>query len=130
LLEWAGLEAPKGPLKQRTKREIEKAATAFTPKSRNPVAPREDAKAPITRRQAGGGRQLIADQPVDVPAGRAKAAGAYAPKAEGDRTGPRPVRNKPPTAAKKPSANRRVRQSSDLTPPKQQKRSDRNKGRG
>lgn len=32
LLEWAGLEAPKAPLRQRSAREIEKAAAPFTPK--------------------------------------------------------------------------------------------------
>ena len=32
LLEWAGLEAPRAPLRQRTAREIEKAAAPFTPK--------------------------------------------------------------------------------------------------
>ena len=32
LLEWAGLEAPRAPLRQRTAREIEKSAAPFTPK--------------------------------------------------------------------------------------------------
>ncbi|CAG0992008.1 Ribosomal large subunit pseudouridine synthase B [Methylophilaceae bacterium] len=97
LLEWAGLEAPKGPLRQRTKREIEKATTAYTPKAR------KAAPARANRLQAAG---------ID----------------ERERTGT--GKGKPPVAARKPAANRRVRQSSDLTPPRQQKRSDRNRGRG
>ena len=35
-----------------------------------------------------------------------------------------------PGAGKAPTANRRIRQSSDMVPPRQQKRSDRNRGRG
>lgn len=92
LLEWAGLETPKGPLKQRSKREIEKAATAFTPKAR---------KTAVAGREGGTARPAVA--------------------------GGRAVK---PVAAKKPAANRRVRQTSDLTAPRQQKRSDRNRGRG
>lgn len=46
----------------------------------------------------------------------------------------RPYRNKTEAVAKKPtprkSENRRVRQTSDLTPAKMQKKSDRNRGRG
>lgn len=104
LLEWAGLEAPKGPLKQRSKREIEKAATAFTPKARNVTTAREGAR---TQTATSRKRSEQPEQALE-----------------------KPNRSRGPTAAKKPAANRRVRQSSDLTPPRQQKRSDRNRGRG
>ena len=104
LLEWAGLEAPKGPLKQRSKREIEKAATAFTPKARNVATAREG--------------------------GRTQAATSRKRSEQPEQALEKPDRSRGPTAAKKPAANRRVRQSSDLTPPRQQKRSDRNRGRG
>jgi 23S rRNA pseudouridine2605 synthase len=101
LLEWAGLEAPKGPLKQRSKREIEKAATAFTPKARKAAPADREGSA----REGGAGKDV---RPAAVAGGRAGK----------------------PVAAKKPAASRRVRQTSDLTAPRQQKRSDRNRGRG
>ncbi|PKO26337.1 MAG: 23S rRNA pseudouridylate synthase B, partial [Betaproteobacteria bacterium HGW-Betaproteobacteria-8] len=104
LLEWAGLEAPKGPLKQRSKREIEKAATAFTPKARNVATAHEGARTQTTSSRK---RSEQPEQALE-----------------------KPDRSRAPTTAKKTAANRRVRQSSDLTPPRQQKRSDRNRGRG
>ncbi len=106
LLEWAGLEAPKGPLKQRSKREIEKASTAFTPKARGTSS--------VTKPSRVHGEAINSDEirPEKVT-----------------RT-PDAKRGRPSANAKKPSASRRVRQSSDLTAPKQQKRSDRNRGRG
>jgi 23S rRNA pseudouridine2605 synthase len=112
LLEWAGLEAPKGPLRQRTAREIEKASIVFTPKARKAPSSREGASRPTpeyANAPADGRRRTGRDQPAD---GRAAPAG-------------RPVKK-----AGKPAVNRRVRQTSDLTAPKQQKRSDRNRGRG
>jgi len=42
----------------------------------------------------------------------------------------RKERDSKPQIARKPVANRRIRQTSDLSAPKQQKRSDRNRGRG
>lgn len=99
LLEWSGLEAPKGPLKQRSKREIEKASTAFTPKARKA----SDVAKP--------GRTPARDTPPT--------------EKQTERS-----HSKPTSPARKPTANRRVRQSADLNPPKQQKRSDRNRGRG
>jgi 23S rRNA pseudouridine2605 synthase len=107
LLEWAGLEAPKGPLKQRSKREIEKASTAFTPKARTAAADRPRDKPSRIRAEAGA--EEVRPEKTRVPAGK---------------------RERPVAKAKKPNANRRVRQTTDLTAPKQQKRSDRNRGRG
>lgn len=104
LLEWAGLEAPKGPLRQRSKREIEKASTAFTPKAR-----KTEAAKPSRRQQAG-----------EVSAERGR--GHHAGKSAGSAS--------KPASTRKPANNRRVRQSSDINPPTQQKRSDRNRGRG
>jgi 23S rRNA pseudouridine2605 synthase len=92
LLEWAGLPAPKGPLKQRTAREIEKASIAYTPKAR---------KAPAPRKPQEEGAKSERRTPIGKPA--------------------KPGR---------PQQSRRIRQESDLTAPKQQKRSDRNRGRG
>ena len=117
LLEWAGLEAPKGPLRQRTAREIEKASSVFTPKARKAPSSREGASRAVTGKTApeyanapaDGRRRTGRDKPAD---GRAAPAG------------------RPANKMGKPAVNRRVRQTSDLTPPKQQKRSDRNRGRG
>ncbi len=103
LLEWAGLPTPKGPLKQRSKREIEKATTAFTPKARTKAAARDTEGQSSQRARAPSGRPEAAH---DAP-GRSRA-----------------------PAVKKPAPSRRVRQSSDLSPPRQQKRSDRNRGQG
>lgn len=104
LLDWAGLEAPKGPLKQRSKREIEKAATAFTPKARSAAPKHEDDRGQTVR----ASKAASSDEQEIMKSGRSRA----------------------PAASKKPAANRRVRQTSDLSPPRQQKRSDRNRGRG
>ena len=104
LLEWAGLPVPKAPLRQRSAREIEKAAKVFTPKERKAPAARPFAnlaEAPAAARRRPGG-----DKP-----GSSTAAPASKPR--------------------KPAAtNRRIRQGSDMNPPAQQKRSDRNRGRG
>lgn len=48
LLEWAGLEVPHTPLRQRTKREIEKASKVFTPKERKAPGARDSANRGIT----------------------------------------------------------------------------------
>ena len=103
LLEWAGLEAPKTPLRQLNQREKDKATTVFMPKVRKQRGSALDRKP----------REIDVDgKPV------------YSGKAEVARN----------SAAKKPAprkpANRRVRQASDLTAPKMQKKSDQNRGRG
>ncbi len=103
LLEWAGLPVPTAPLKQLSQREKDKATSVFVPK---------------VRKQ----RVSALDRP---------------PREEGERAAYR--NNAPNSATKKPAlnpskprkpANRRVRQTSDLTPPKMQQKSDRNRGRG
>jgi 23S rRNA pseudouridine2605 synthase len=105
LLEWAGLPVPSAPLRQLTQREKLKATTVFTPK---------------VRKQ----RMSALDRPV--------------PTADDGGQG-RPHRGKADSAARNPaakkpvprkSANRRVRQTSDLSAPQMQKKSDRNRGRG
>ena len=93
LLEWAGLEAPKGPLKQRSAREIERASTAYTPKARKAPEPRKPEESSASK------------------------------------TGRKPATGKPAKPSR-PQQSRRIRQESDLNPPRQQKRSDRNRGRG
>jgi 23S rRNA pseudouridine2605 synthase len=103
LLEWADLPLPKAPLRQLTQREKLKSTAVFTPK---------------VRRQ----RISALDRPPrDAAEGEAK----------GYRGKPDMARS---PAAKKPtprkSANRRVRQTSDLSAPQMQKKSDRNRGRG
>lgn len=108
LLEWADLPVPSAPLRQLTQREKLKATTVFMPK---------------VRKQ----RVSALDRPPrDAADGEAR---PYRGKADA-------VRNE---AAKKPaprkSANRRVRQASDLAAPavqktSMQKKSDRNRGRG
>ncbi len=110
LLEWAGLEVPKAPLRQLTQREKDKATTVFMPK---------------VRKQ----RMSVLDRvPRDPADGDHK---PYRSKEGGQRTsrGPASETRKP---GPKKSANRRVRQTSDLpvAVPKMQKKSDRNRGRG
>lgn len=104
LLEWAGLEVPKAPLRQLTQREKLKATAVFTPK---------------VRKQ----RVSALDRPPrDAAEGEAR---GYRGKSDAARG---PAARKP--APRKPAANRRVRQSSDLGAPQMQKKSDRNRGRG
>jgi 23S rRNA pseudouridine2605 synthase len=56
------------------------------------------------------------------------------PRAEGEPYAHKPAAPRKGADSKKPgpkkSANRRVRQTSDLSPPAMQKKSDRNRGRG
>ncbi|ACT47605.1 pseudouridine synthase [Methylotenera mobilis] len=104
LLEWADLPVPKAPLRQLTQREKLKSTAVFTPK---------------VRKQ----RVSALDRPPrDAAEGEA---GGYRGK-PGSARGP--ATKKP--IARKPAANRRVRQSSDLNAPQMQKKSDRNRGRG
>jgi 23S rRNA pseudouridine2605 synthase len=102
MLEWAGLEVPKTPLKQLNQREKDKATTVFMPK---------------VRKQRMSALDRKPREPVE---GETK---SY--------RGNDSARNLSvkKSAPKKP-ANRRVRQTSDLTAPKMQKKSDRNRGRG
>ena len=117
LLEWAGLEVPKTPLRQLSQREKDKATTVFVPKVRKQRGSVLNRKPP----------ELGEDgKPVYI-ARTGAATGAEAKK-----------------PAPRKSVNRRVRQTSDLpqdlkkldmqTPDKQkaslQKKSDRNRGRG
>jgi 23S rRNA pseudouridine2605 synthase len=103
LMEWAGLEAPKTPLRQLNQREKDKATTVFMPKvrkqrgsvlNRKPPELGEDVK-PVYRGKTDDARNATAKKPT-------------------------PRKN----------ANRRIRQTSDITPPKMQHKSDRNRGRG
>ena len=103
LLEWAGLEVPKAPMKQLSQREKDKATSVFVPKVRKQRGSALDRKP----REMG-----IDGKPV------------YGGKAEVARN---TAAKKP--APRKP-ANRRVRQASDLTAPQMQKKSDQNRGRG
>ena len=103
LLEWAGLEVPKAPMKQLSQREKDKATSVFVPKVRKQRGSALDRKP----REIG-----VDGKPV------------YSGKAEVTHN----------TAAKKPAprkpANRRIRQTGDLTAPSMQKKSDQNRGRG
>jgi 23S rRNA pseudouridine2605 synthase len=104
LLEWADLPVPKAPLRQLTQREKLKSTAVFTPK---------------VRKQ----RVSALDRPPrDAAEGEAK---GYRGKPDSTRGS---VAKKP--ATRKPAANRRVRQASDLSAPQMQKKSDRNRGRG
>lgn len=104
LLEWADLPVPKAPLRQLTQREKLKSTAVFTPK---------------VRKQ----RVSALDRPPrDAAEGEAK---GYRGKSDAARS---PAAKKP--APRRPAANRRVRQTSDLSAPQMQKKSDRNRGRG
>lgn len=104
LLEWADLPVPSAPLRQLTQREKLKATTVFMPKVRKQRV------------------SALDRQPRDAAEGEAR---PYRGKTDAARNNP---------AAKKPaprkSANRRVRQTSDLPAPVMQKKSDRNRGKG
>lgn len=104
LLEWAELQVPKAPLRQLTQREKLKSTAVFTPKVR---------------------KQRISA--LDRPPREATDGG----ETKGYRGKPDSTRG---TAAKKPTprkpANRRVRQTSDLSTPQMQNKSDKSRGRG
>ena len=106
LLEWAGLEVPKTPMKQLSQREKDKATAVFVPKVRKQRVSALDRKP----RSEFLGEKTENNRP-------------------GSRmdTGVKATYKKP---APRKSENRRVRQTSDLTPSKMQKKSDRNRGRG
>jgi 23S rRNA pseudouridine2605 synthase len=120
LLEWAGLEVPKTPMKQLSQREKDKATSVFVPKVRKQRGSALD-RDPAYRKTRETGEN-------NRPAGRMDTGSQSIDKKHG--------LNKP--AARKP-ANRRIRQTSDLPqdlkrPDKQkqglQHKSDRNRGRG
>lgn len=105
LLEWAGLPVPKAPLRQLTQREKDKATRVFVPKVR---------------------KQRISA--LDRP-----------PRGEADNKPYRENNQQPNSRSKKPASkpalskknvSRRIRQTGDLSAPKMQHKSDRNRGRG
>lgn len=119
LLEWAGLEAPKAAPPQLSTREKEKLGKTFMPK--------ESKTARAATTEYKNKTERIAAIGVE-----AESIAANRKPARGRISGGRPGASPAATSAKprKPAANRRIRQASDLTAPKQQKRSDRNRGRG
>jgi 23S rRNA pseudouridine2605 synthase len=117
LLEWAGLEAPKTPLRQLSAREKEKAGKTFMPKEH---------KAPSSREAAS---RAVTGKPVPEHAASADGRRRTGESRPGRISRDAPA-SKPRKPASKPAANRRIRQGSDMTAPAQQKRSDRNRGRG
>ena len=126
LLEWAGLEVPRTPMKQLSQREKDKATSVFVPKVRKQRGSALD-RDPNQRNSARKPRDS-ATRENSRPAGLADAGSQGIDRETG--------LNKP--AARKPT-KRRVRQTSDLPqdlkkPDKQkqglQHKSDRNRGRG
>ncbi len=121
LLEWAGLEVPKTPMKQLSQREKDKATAVFVPKVRKQRVSALD-RDPAHRKPRDGfsGETSEKGRPGD-------------PTSTGSQgISKKPVLSKsvPNKSAPRKSANRRVRQASDLTPAKMQHKSDRNRGRG
>lgn len=114
LLEWAGLEVPKTPLRQLSAREKEKAGKTFMPKEHKAPSSREAASRAVTGKPA--------PEFSGAPADGRRRTGEIKPG--------RTSRDAPASKPRKPAANRRIRQGSDMTAPAQQKRSDRNRGRG
>ncbi|HSR01981.1 MAG TPA: pseudouridine synthase [Methylophilaceae bacterium] len=96
LLEWAGMPVPRGPLKQLSQREKDKATSVFVPK---------------VRKQRGS---VLKRSPRDASSNASDIEHKAA---------------KTPSH-KKTSVKRRIRDGNDLAAPTQQKRSDRNRGRG
>jgi len=104
ILEWAGLEAPKTAPRQLNQREKDKLTTVFTPKQRKQ-------RGSVLNHPPREERVDIGSQPH------------------------RKISESKPHASKKPAVKRRIRQANDLNgknlnAPRQQKRSDRNRGRG
>lgn len=106
LLEWAGLPVPNAPLKQLSQREKDKATSVFVPKVRKQRISALD-RPP---REAVSGER-VPYQNNQAPNSKTK----------------KPALN---TSKPRKPANRRVRQTSDLTAPKMQQKSDTNRGRG
>lgn len=100
LLEWAGLEVPKTPMKQLSQREKDKATSVFVPKVRKQRVSALDRDPAHRKSRVTGEQTRPAGQDVDKKTGLNK-----------------PVARKP--------ANRRIRQTSDL--PQDLKRADRQK---
>lgn len=126
LLEWAGLEVPKVPIRQLSAREKDKAGKAFTPK----VA-KESRDKTIDVAKPGRANAERGTQGERTPRERAPSLAEVITGTE-RKSRTRPAAGKAGAAAKprKPAANRRIRQSSDVVAAKPQKRSDRNRGRG
>ncbi|HSH73591.1 MAG TPA: pseudouridine synthase [Methylophilaceae bacterium] len=138
LLEWAGLEVPKTPLRQLSAREKEKAGKAFTPKSGKE-----------TKDHLGLGEAAPARRKDYVERERPPSLAETLTGTE-RKSRSRPVAGKAPGSgksgatakAKKPVANRRIRQGSDVPVAKPKKAGeskragdlkkdgDRNRGRG
>ena len=110
LLEWAGLEVPKAPLRQLNQREKDKATSVFVPKVRKQRVSALD-RDPAMRKTRTTGEN-------NQPAGRIDTGSKYIDKK------PASGQNKP----RKP-ANRRVRQTSDLAASKLLHSNDRNRGK-
>jgi 23S rRNA pseudouridine2605 synthase len=100
LLEWAGLEVPKTPMKQLSQREKDKATSVFVPKVRKQRVSALDRDPAHRKSRVTGEQSRPAGQDVDKKMSSNK-----------------PVARKP--------ANRRIRQTSDL--PQDLKRADRQK---
>ena len=121
LLEWAGLEVPKTPMKQLSQREKDKATTVFVPKVRKQRASVLNRKPPE-----------LGDDGKPVYSGKSGYHGKSEHRGKTDAARDSTVKKPMP----RKNANRRIRQTSDLTPTpdKQktslQKKSDRNRGRG
>ena len=144
LLEWAELPVPRTPPKQLNQREKDKLGTVYTPKTRKSLAEREqlasdgNAKRNSRKRQDGYQQDARNADKYQPERSKAEREAAQALRKQNARRGEsaepvevkRPVMAKKPVAPRKPAQNRRVRQTSDLTPPQQQKKSDRNRGRG
>ena len=126
IVEWAGLEAPKAPPRQLSAREKEKSGKTFMPKENK--ADRERASATEQRSKE---ERLAAIGAEDAASGaERKTRGSSAGTARLDARKPAIGKGSAVAKPRKPAANRRIRQGSDLPGPSQQKKSDRNRGRG
>jgi 23S rRNA pseudouridine2605 synthase len=126
LLEWAGLNVPSGPMRQLSTREKDKLGTAFTPKPKKEARERLAAnernrseRQSYYERNAPPSLAEILTGTTRKPRGRNavdrnSADRAAADKADFERS-QRPVRGSKTSSAKKPSANRRIRQGAHLS---------------
>ncbi len=129
LLEWAELPVPKTPPKQLSQREKDKLGTAYTPKGRKSAEERPARGSDVRAGQKferQPERSKSEREAVQALRKQARRKGEVAEAAEFSK----PYTAKKPITPRKPSQNRRVRQTSDLGAPQQQKKSDRNRGRG
>lgn len=115
LLEWAGLETPKGPMRQRTAREKDKAGATFVPKpSREARLRKANPRARVENSRAA--QPSLAETLLGTERKTRRPSSPRKPSATG--AGGAPASRAGASKPAKPSTSRRIRQSTDIKPMK------------